>query len=118
MRVSTRPELSILTHLLLLLKYNTVNKCKIYWGDFVQGDFVLGGFCPGGFCPGILSGGVCLGGFCPDTMQNHKIDPQMGKTDPDLKTGNSSRLVCKIDNITVIILTTVFIILSYFALRF
>ena len=42
----------------------------------------------------------------------------MGKTDPDLKTLNSSRLVCKIDNITVMILTSVFIILSYFALRF
>ena len=48
MRVFTRPELSILTHLLLLLKYNTVNKYKIYWGDIVQGDFVLGGFCPRG----------------------------------------------------------------------
>ena len=59
MRVFTRPELSILTHLLLLLKYNTVNKYKIYWGDFVlgefcprgdsvQGDFVRGG-CPGDF---------------------------------------------------------------------
>ena len=45
-------SLSLLTYLLLLLKYNTVNKYKIYWGDFVQGDFVLGGFCPGGFCPG------------------------------------------------------------------
>ena len=32
---------SILTHLLLLLKYNTVNKYEIYWEDFV----------PGGFCP-------------------------------------------------------------------
>ena len=59
MRVFTRPELSILTHLLLLLKYNTVNKYKIYWGDFVQGDFVLGGFCP----KGILSLGFCRGGF-------------------------------------------------------
>ena len=29
-----------LTHLLLLLKYNTVHKYKIYWGDFVRGDFV------------------------------------------------------------------------------
>ena len=77
-------SLSLLAHLLLLLKYNAVNKYKIYWGDFVQGDFVLGGFCPRrdfvqgdfvrGFCPG-----VCPGGFCPDTMQNHKIDPQMGK---------------------------------------
>ena len=47
-----------------------------------------------------------------------KLIPKMGKTDPDLKTRNSSRLVCKIDNITVMILTTVFIILSYFALRF
>ena len=57
-RVFTRPELSILTHLLLLLKYNTVNKYKIYWGDFVQGDFVLGGFCPrGDLVRGILSGG-------------------------------------------------------------
>ena len=75
MRVFTRPELSILrTHLLLLLKYNTVNKYKIYWGDFVQGDFVPGGFCPGGdfvqgdFVRGILSGGVLSGGFCPDTV--------------------------------------------------
>ena len=51
-------------------------------------------------------------------MQNRKIDPKMGKTDPDLKTLNSSRLVCKIDNITVMILISVFIILSYFALRF
>ena len=32
-------------------------------------------------------------------MQNRKIDPKMGKTDPDLKTRNSSRLVCKIDQI-------------------
>ena len=51
-------------------------------------------------------------------MQNGKIDPKMGKADLDLKTLNSSRLVCKIDNITVMILTSVFIILSYFALRF
>ena len=68
-------SLSLLTYSLVLLKYNTVNKYKIYWGDFVQGDFVLGGFCPrgilswgdfvlGGFCPGE----VCPGGFCPDTM--------------------------------------------------
>ena len=41
-------SLSLLTHLLLLLKYNTVNKYKIYWGEFV-----LGGFCP----RGILSWG-------------------------------------------------------------
>ena len=53
-----------LTHLLLLFKYNTVSKYKIYWGDFVQGDFVLGGFCPrgdfvqGDFVRGILSGGI------------------------------------------------------------
>ena len=51
-------------------------------------------------------------------MQNGKIDPKMGKTDPDLKTWNSSRLVCKIDNIAVMILTSVFVILSYFTLRF
>ena len=51
-------------------------------------------------------------------MQNGKIDPKMGKTDPDLKTRNSSGLVCKIDNMTVMILTSVFIILSYFTLRF
>ena len=54
MHVFTRPELSILTHLLLLLKYNN---------NFVRGDFVQGGFCPGGFCPGIMSGGVCPGDF-------------------------------------------------------
>ena len=60
-RVFTRPELSILTYLLilLLLKYNTVNKYKIYCGDFF-----LGGFCPrgdfvqGDFVRGILSRGV------------------------------------------------------------
>ena len=63
MRVFARPELSVLTHLLLLSKYNTVNKYKIYWGDFVQGDFVLGGI----LSRGILSGGVCPEGFCPDT---------------------------------------------------
>ena len=62
-------SLSLLTHLLLLLKYNTVNKYKIYWGDFVQGDFVPGGFCPrgdfvrGDFVLGILSGGVVRGDF-------------------------------------------------------
>ena len=76
MRVFTSPELSILTHLLtllLLLKYNTFNKYKIYWGDFVQGDFVqgdfvLGGFCLGGICPGgFCPEGFCPGGFCPDT---------------------------------------------------
>ena len=60
-------SLSLLTYLLLLLKYNTVNKYKIYWGDFVQGDFVLGGILSGGFCLrdfvwGILSGGVLSGG--------------------------------------------------------
>ena len=74
MRVFTRPELSILTHLLLLLKYNTVNKYKIYWGDFVQGDFVLGGFCPGGFCPGdFVRGGFVPGDFVLipfDTLEN------------------------------------------------
>ena len=59
MRVFTRPELSILTHLLLLLKYNTINKYKIYWGDFVQGDFVPGDFVLGG----ILSRGFCPGDF-------------------------------------------------------
>ena len=53
----TRPELSILTHLLLLLKYNTVNKFKIY-----RGDFVLGGFCPGGI---FVLGDFVLRGFCP-----------------------------------------------------
>ena len=67
----TRPELSILTHLLtllLLLKYNTVNKYKIYWGDFVEGDFVQGEFCPrgdfvqGDFILAILSGGGALSG--------------------------------------------------------
>ena len=42
----------------------------------------------------------------------------MGKIYPDLKTRNSSRLVCKIDNVTVVILTSVFIILRYFTLRF
>ena len=42
----------------------------------------------------------------------------MDKTDPDLKTRNTSTLLCKIDNMTVMILTAVFIILSYFALRF
>ena len=47
-----------------------------------------------------------------------KLIPKIGKTDPDLKIRNSSRLVCKINNITVMILTSVFIILSYFALRF
>ena len=51
-------------------------------------------------------------------MQNRKIDPKISKTDPDLKTRSSTRLVCEIDNITVMILTSVFIILSYFALRF
>ena len=67
-------SLSLLTHLLLLLKYNTVNKYKIYWGDFVQGDFVIGGFCPrgdfvqGDFVRGVLSWGFCPGGFCPDTI--------------------------------------------------
>ena len=72
-RVFTRPELSILTYLLLLLKYNTVNKYKIYWGDFVQGDFVLGDFVLGGFCPRgdfvqrDFVRGFCPGGFCPDT---------------------------------------------------
>ena len=66
MRVFTRPELSILIHLLLLLKYNTVNKIIKYT---VQGDFVLGGFCPrgdfvqGDFVRGILSGGVLSGGI-------------------------------------------------------
>ena len=51
-----------LTHLLLLIKYITVN--KIYWGDFVQGDFDLGGFCPGGILSrGILSGGVLSEGI-------------------------------------------------------
>ena len=65
-RLST---LSLLTHLLLLLKYNTVNKYKIYWGDFVQGEFVQGDFVLEGFCPGedfvqgdfvqeVLSGGI------------------------------------------------------------
>ena len=67
-------SLSLLTHLLLLLKYNTVNKYKIYRGDFVQSDFVLGRFCPrgdfvqGDFVRGILSGGFCPGGFRPDTI--------------------------------------------------
>ena len=83
MRVFTRPELYpySLTHLLLLLKYNTVNKYKIYWGDFVlggfcpRGDFVLGGFCP----RGILSGGFCPGGFCPDTLVKCFVQ-QRGKT--------------------------------------
>ena len=57
-------SLSLLTYSLLLLKYNTVNKYEIYWGDFVQGDFVLGGFCPrgdfvqGDFVRGGLSGGI------------------------------------------------------------
>ena len=67
-------SLSLLTHLLLLLKHNTVNKYKIYWGDFVQGDFVQGDFVLGGFCPrgdfvqgdfvwGILSRRVLSGGI-------------------------------------------------------
>ena len=51
-------------------------------------------------------------------MQNGKIDPKMGKTDPDLTIRNSSGLVCKIDNIVVMILNSVFVILSYFTLRF
>ena len=42
----------------------------------------------------------------------------MGKTDPALKTRNCSRLVCKIDNITVTLLTLVFIVPSFFTLRF
>ena len=46
-------------------------------------------------------------------MQNRKIDPKIGKTDPDLKTRSSTRLVCEIDNIT----TSVFIILRYFAIE-
>ena len=50
--------------------------------------------------------------------KNCKIDPKIGKTDPDLKTRNSSRLVCKIDNITIMIPISVFIILSYLALKF
>ena len=50
--------------------------------------------------------------------QNGKVDPKMDKTDPDLKTRNSSGLVCKIDKITVMFLTSVFIILGYFTLRF
>ena len=63
-------SLSLLTHLLLLLKYNTVNKYKIFCprrfcprGYFVLGDFVLGGILSRGFCPGGLSGGIC-----PDTV--------------------------------------------------
>ena len=62
MRVFTRPELSILIHLLLLLKYNTVNKIIKYTGGILSrgilswGDFVLGG---------ILSRGILSGGFCP-----------------------------------------------------
>ena len=74
MRVFTRPELSILIHLLLLLKYNTVNKIIKYtggilsrgilsWGDFVLGGILSRGILSGGFCPG----GFCPGGFCPDT---------------------------------------------------
>ena len=65
-----------LTHLLLLIKYITVNKI-----ENILGGFCPGGFCPGGFCPrgilsrGILSGGFCPGGFCPggfcpDTAQD------------------------------------------------
>ena len=42
----------------------------------------------------------------------------MGKTDPAFKTRNRSGLVCKIDNITVILLTLVFIVPGHFTLRF
>ena len=48
-------SLSLLTHLLLLVKYNTVNKYKIYGGNFVLGGILSRGFCPGGFVRGILS---------------------------------------------------------------
>ena len=68
MRVFTRPELSILIHLLLLLKYNTVNKIIKYTGGILSRGILSGGFCPGGFCPG---------GFCPDTtrgIQDRVID--------------------------------------------
>ena len=41
------------------------------------------------------------------------MELKMGKTDPALKTWNWSGLVCKID-VTVIILTLVFIVPSYF----
>ena len=51
-------------------------------------------------------------------MQNGEIDPKMGKTDPDLKTRSWSGLVCKIDNIAVMIMTLVLIVLSYLTLRF
>ena len=37
-----------------------------------------------------------------DPEAKREIDPKMGKTDPDLKTRDSSRLVGKIDNITVL----------------
>ena len=58
-------RLSLLTYsLTTVTKYNTVNKYKIYWGDFVQGDFVQGDFVLGGFCPwGILSRGILSGDF-------------------------------------------------------
>ena len=59
-------SLSLLTYLLLLLKYNTVNKYKLYWGDFVQGDFVPGGFCPrGDFVQGDFVWGILSRAFCP-----------------------------------------------------
>ena len=46
---------------------------------------------------------ILKGQYCTTAKrQSRKIDPKMGKTDPDLKTLNSSRLVGKIDNITVL----------------
>ena len=86
MRVFTRPELSILIHLLLLLKYNTVNKIIKYtggilsrgilsWGDFVLGGILSRGILSGGFCPG----GFCPGGFCPDTLMAYPDFPTRKK---------------------------------------
>ena len=81
MRVFTRPELSILIHLLLLLKYNTVNKHKIYWGILSRG---------------ILSGGVCPGGFCPDTI---RLQPQMAKFFGQTKFGVHLLLLLKYNTV-------------------
>ena len=79
MRVFTRPELSILTHLLTYYCCQNIILSINILGGFCPGDFVLGGFCPRGdfvlggiLSRGILSGdfvrGGLSGGFCPDTV--------------------------------------------------
>ena len=85
-------SLSLLTHLLLLLKYNTVNKYKIYWGDFVQGDFVIGGFCPkGDFVQGdFVRGDFVLIPFIlpesPFLSQTHPSNNNCNINNPTLET--------------------------------